>query len=178
MTDHVHILLDVARQFAVYRLVKAIKARSSRLLRQEFPWLESHLATLWITAVSSRQWAARHSPLSSDASRTRRTFECAAPCPLPHNSAPEVSTRRWRSSGIATRCAATNSAQAPQASPRNRQAEPRYGWLADFDAMSSSPWLCFPALCAGKQPWKALTPPSVHDTVYRQPGCLRHQNAY
>jgi putative transposase len=45
--DHVHILLGVDPQLGVHRVVKAIKGRSSRLLRQEFSWLKSHLPTLW-----------------------------------------------------------------------------------------------------------------------------------
>jgi putative transposase len=47
MPDHVHLLVDVDPQFGIHRLVKTIKGRSSRLLRQEFPWLRSRLPTLW-----------------------------------------------------------------------------------------------------------------------------------
>ena len=47
MPDHVHLLVEVDPQFGIHRLVKAIKGRSSRLLRQEFPWLRSRLPTLW-----------------------------------------------------------------------------------------------------------------------------------
>ncbi|MBP6015077.1 MAG: IS200/IS605 family transposase [Alphaproteobacteria bacterium] len=47
MPDHVHLLVDVDPQFGIHRLVKMIKGRSSRLLRQEFPWLRSRLPTLW-----------------------------------------------------------------------------------------------------------------------------------
>jgi putative transposase len=47
MPDHVHLLVEVDPQFGVHRLVKAIKGRSSRLLRQEFPWLTSRLPSLW-----------------------------------------------------------------------------------------------------------------------------------
>ncbi|GAA3211626.1 hypothetical protein GCM10020216_016330 [Nonomuraea helvata] len=47
MPDHVHLLVEVDPQFGVHRLVKAIKARSSRVLRQEFPHLKSKLPTLW-----------------------------------------------------------------------------------------------------------------------------------
>jgi hypothetical protein len=39
MPDHVHLLIDVDPQFSVHRVVKAIKGRSSRLLRSEFRWL-------------------------------------------------------------------------------------------------------------------------------------------
>ena len=45
--DHVHLLVEVDPQFGIHRLVKAIKGRSSRLLRQEFPSLRSRLPTLW-----------------------------------------------------------------------------------------------------------------------------------
>ena len=47
MPDHVHLLLDCDPQFGIHRLVRLIKGRSSRLLRQEFPILVSKLPTLW-----------------------------------------------------------------------------------------------------------------------------------
>jgi REP-associated tyrosine transposase len=47
MPDYVHLLLEVDPQYGVHRLVKAIKGRSSRVLREEFPWLRSKLPTLW-----------------------------------------------------------------------------------------------------------------------------------
>lgn len=47
MPDHVHALLEVHPQFGIHRLIKAMKGRSSRLLREEFPWLKSRLPTLW-----------------------------------------------------------------------------------------------------------------------------------
>lgn len=43
MPDHVH--LDP--QFGIHRLVRLMKRRSSRILRQEFPWLRSRLPTFW-----------------------------------------------------------------------------------------------------------------------------------
>ena len=47
MPDHVHLLVGVDPQFGVHRLVKLIKGRFSRLLRQELPSLRSRLPTLW-----------------------------------------------------------------------------------------------------------------------------------
>ncbi len=47
MPDHVHLLVEVDPQFGIHRLVRLIKGRSSRLLRQEFPALKSRLPTLW-----------------------------------------------------------------------------------------------------------------------------------
>ncbi len=47
MPDHVHLVVEVDPQFGVHRLVKAIKGRSSRVLREEFPWLRSRLPSLW-----------------------------------------------------------------------------------------------------------------------------------
>ncbi len=47
MRDHVHLLIEVDLQFGIHRMVKLIKGRSSRLLRQEFPGLKSRLPTLW-----------------------------------------------------------------------------------------------------------------------------------
>lgn len=47
MPEHVHLLVEVDPQYGIHRLVRAIKGRSSRLLRQEFSWLKSRLPTLW-----------------------------------------------------------------------------------------------------------------------------------
>lgn len=47
MPDHVHVLVEVDPQFGIHSLIKRMKGRSSRLLRQEFPWLKSRLPTLW-----------------------------------------------------------------------------------------------------------------------------------
>lgn len=47
MPDHVHLLLEVDPQIGIHKAVKAIKGRSSRILRQEFPWLKSRLPRLW-----------------------------------------------------------------------------------------------------------------------------------
>lgn len=45
--DHVHLLVGVDPQFGIHRLVKQVKGRSSRLLREEFPSLKSRLPSLW-----------------------------------------------------------------------------------------------------------------------------------
>ena len=47
MPDHVHLLIDCDPQYGIHKIVKGIKGRSSRLLRQEFPALKSRLPTLW-----------------------------------------------------------------------------------------------------------------------------------
>ncbi|MEU9111797.1 IS200/IS605 family transposase [Streptomyces sp. NPDC048483] len=47
MPDHVHLLVEVDPQYGIHRLVKAIKGRSSRVLREEYPALKSRLPTLW-----------------------------------------------------------------------------------------------------------------------------------
>ena len=47
MPDHVHLLVECAPQFGIHRLVKLIKGRSSRFLRQEFPKLKTRMPTLW-----------------------------------------------------------------------------------------------------------------------------------
>lgn len=50
MPDHVHLLVCCDPQFGIHRLVKQIKGRSSRLLRQEFPSLRRRLPTLWTSS--------------------------------------------------------------------------------------------------------------------------------
>ena len=47
MPDHVHLLVECDPQFGIHRLVRLLKGRSSRLLRQEFPVLKRKLPTLW-----------------------------------------------------------------------------------------------------------------------------------
>lgn len=47
MPDHVHVLVEVDPRFGVHKLVKAVKGRTSRVLREEFPSLRSRLPTLW-----------------------------------------------------------------------------------------------------------------------------------
>ncbi len=47
MPDHVHLLVEVDPQYGIHRLVKAVKGRTSRVLRDEFPSLKSRLPTLW-----------------------------------------------------------------------------------------------------------------------------------
>lgn len=47
LPDHVHLLVECDPQFGINRLVRAIKGRSSNLLRSEFPKLKSRLPCLW-----------------------------------------------------------------------------------------------------------------------------------
>jgi len=47
MPDHVHLLVNVDPQFGIHRIIKLIKGRSSRYLRQEFPALKRKLPSLW-----------------------------------------------------------------------------------------------------------------------------------
>lgn len=47
MPDYVHLLVECDPQFGIHRLVRLLKGRSSRLLRQEFPVLVRKLPTLW-----------------------------------------------------------------------------------------------------------------------------------
>lgn len=47
MPDHIHLLMEVDPQFGIYKAVKLIKGRTSRILRQEYGWLRSRLPSLW-----------------------------------------------------------------------------------------------------------------------------------
>jgi Transposase and inactivated derivatives len=47
MPDHVHLLVGCDPRYGIHRLVRGIKGRSSRLLREEFPRLKSRLPCLW-----------------------------------------------------------------------------------------------------------------------------------
>ena len=45
--DHVYLLVEVEPQFGVANFVRKLKGKPSRLLRAEFPHLQSRLPTLW-----------------------------------------------------------------------------------------------------------------------------------
>ena len=47
MPDHVQLLVECDPQLGIHQLVRLLKGRSSRLLRQEFPVLKRKLPTLW-----------------------------------------------------------------------------------------------------------------------------------
>jgi putative transposase len=47
MPDHVHLLVDCDPQFGIHKLVRLIKGRTSRILRQEITSLGSKLPILW-----------------------------------------------------------------------------------------------------------------------------------
>lgn len=47
MPDHVHILMEVDPQFGIHKAVKSLKGYTSKVLRQEFPFLRTKMPTLW-----------------------------------------------------------------------------------------------------------------------------------
>lgn len=47
MPDQVRLLVSCDPQYGIHRLVKQIKGRSSRHIRQEFPQVRSRIPTLW-----------------------------------------------------------------------------------------------------------------------------------
>ena len=47
MPDYVHMLLEVDPQFGIHKAVKSFKGYTSRILRQEFPYLKTKMPTLW-----------------------------------------------------------------------------------------------------------------------------------
>ena len=47
LPDRVRLVVTVEPRYGIHRLVKAVKGRSSHLLRAEYPALRSRLPTLW-----------------------------------------------------------------------------------------------------------------------------------
>ena len=47
MADHVQLLVEVDPQYGIHQFVKQAKGQSSRILRQEFPWLKSRVPSGW-----------------------------------------------------------------------------------------------------------------------------------
>lgn len=47
MPDHVHLLMEVDPQLGIHKAVKSLKGYTSRILRDEFPYLKKKLPSLW-----------------------------------------------------------------------------------------------------------------------------------
>lgn len=47
MPDHVHLFIEIDPRQPVHMAIRALKGKSSRLLREEFPWLKSKIPSLW-----------------------------------------------------------------------------------------------------------------------------------
>ena len=47
MPDHVHLLLDSNPKIGINEQISKIKGYTSKVLREEFPWLKSRLPCLW-----------------------------------------------------------------------------------------------------------------------------------
>ncbi len=47
MPDHVHILMETYPQFGIHKAVKSLKGYTSKVLREEFPYLRTKMPTLW-----------------------------------------------------------------------------------------------------------------------------------
>jgi putative transposase len=45
--DHIHLLISCDPQFGIHQVVKRMKGRSSKFLRDEFPFLKSRIPSLW-----------------------------------------------------------------------------------------------------------------------------------
>jgi putative transposase len=45
--DHIHLLISCDPQFGIHQVIKRMKGRSSKLLRDEFPFLKSRIPSLW-----------------------------------------------------------------------------------------------------------------------------------
>jgi putative transposase len=61
MPDHIHLFVNVPPDVAAHKVANAIKGRSSRLLRQEFPHLLK-LPSLWTTSY----FVSTHGSVSSE----------------------------------------------------------------------------------------------------------------
>ena len=50
MPDHVHLLISSSPKLGIYDTISKIKGYSSKILRDEFPWLKKRIPTLWTRA--------------------------------------------------------------------------------------------------------------------------------
>ena len=47
MSDHVHLLMEVAPQFGIHKAVKSLKGYTSKVLRSEYPSWKTRIPSLW-----------------------------------------------------------------------------------------------------------------------------------
>ena len=53
MPDHVHIFFEMDPRQPLHKMIHTFKGRSSRILREEFPWLVTKLPCLWTRSYFS-----------------------------------------------------------------------------------------------------------------------------
>ena len=53
LPDHVHIFFEMDPRQPLHQMIHTFKGRSSRILREEFPWLVSKLPCLWTRSYFS-----------------------------------------------------------------------------------------------------------------------------
>lgn len=47
LPDHVRLLIETDTRMPVHAAVRALKGKTSRVLREEFPWLKAKIPSLW-----------------------------------------------------------------------------------------------------------------------------------
>ena len=78
MPDHVHILMEVDPQFGIHKAIKSLKGYTSRILREEFPYLKTKMPTLWTNSY----FVSTVGPLSGFGARKGNRHLCADLCRL------------------------------------------------------------------------------------------------
>ena len=53
MPDHVHLFIEFDPRRVLHKIIKDIKGRTSKILREEYPWLKSRLPSLWTRSYFS-----------------------------------------------------------------------------------------------------------------------------
>ena len=53
MPDHVHLFIEMDPRQPLHIMIRNFKGRSSRILRQEFPWLKTKIPALWTRSYFS-----------------------------------------------------------------------------------------------------------------------------
>lgn len=53
MPDHVHLFIEIDPRQSVHMAVRVLKGKSSRVLREEFPWLKMKIPSLWTRSYFS-----------------------------------------------------------------------------------------------------------------------------
>ena len=53
MPDHTHLFLECDPRLPLHEVIKQLKGVSSRILRDEFPWLKSRIPSLWTRSYFS-----------------------------------------------------------------------------------------------------------------------------
>ena len=72
MPDYVHLLIEADPQIGIRKAVKSLKGYTSRVLREEFPYLRTKMPALWTNSYFISTVGGAHGKQSSNTLKSRK----------------------------------------------------------------------------------------------------------